>query len=545
MGVAPAAIGKDSVGADGASARLVSSVPMIEQSGCDRERRGEGMTDEATGEVSLLQGARAFDKEAAPAFLDHAAMLAGFAPPPGSPVGEGQGAGFAWCELHCGRATTAALLAAANPLGDFHGIDARDALVEDGQALAVDGGVRNLTLHRAAPEEALDLSLPAFDYVVVSGVYSWVPMRERALVLAFLRKFLKPGGIAYLTYNARPGWNRLDLFRRLYRDATRGLEAEPHRRLALTRGLYAQLEKAGSPAIRTSGTTAASLADLERIPPEALAADYANDFAEPLYVSEVIADLSAIDCHLAGPAHMAETVPVLIAHEPFRSALGAAANQIAQELVKDVLLDTRLRRDVFVRGGRRISADNREMMMNGLAFALERPAEDIVYSAKLAFGTMSFDTAEAHTIVARLAQEPRTLGDLLGSETERARAAASSLHALLVTEQIRPVYRRTRAAGLSAARLREAIIGRKATPSAIGFLPSGYGTAFHVPVADQALSGLPTDMAVDARAGHAIAQLGGEHLSDHVREMIQSRSRGFERYRRYYGAVGLELDNYK
>lgn len=500
------------------------------------------MTDEATGTVSLLQGARAFNKEAAPAFLDHAAMVAGFAPPPGSPVGEGQGAGFTWCELHCGSATTAALLAGANPLGDFHGIDAREPLIEEGRALAADGGVRNLTLHRATQEEALDLSLPSFDYVVVSGVYSWVPMRERALVLAFLRKFLKPGGIAYITYNARPGWNRYDLFRRLYRDATRGMDAEPRHRLAVARRLYAELEKAGAPAVRASGVTAASLDELDRVPAEAFAADYANDFAEPLYVSEVAADLAAIDCHLAGSAQMAESVSVLMAHEPFKSALGAAANPVAQELVKDVLLDTRFRRDVFVRGGRRISADNREMMMSGLAFALERPAEEIAFSAKLAFGTMSFDTDEARAIVARLGTEALTLGLLLADgDAEVAQGTVAALHALLVTGQIRPVYRRTREASQSAGQLAEAVVARLATPMAIGFLPSGLGTAFQVPLADQAFAAMPPEAGADARAARAIDRLGGEGLPSALRETIQRRARSYDRARRHYAALGIAV----
>ena len=60
------------------------------------------------------------------------------------------------------------------------------------RALAADGGARNLTFHQAGIEAALEMALPQFDYVVVHGIYSWVPLRERGLVLAFLRRFLNP-----------------------------------------------------------------------------------------------------------------------------------------------------------------------------------------------------------------------------------------------------------------------------------------------------------------------------------------------------------------
>lgn len=496
------------------------------------------------GDVTLFPGARAFNKEMAPAFLDHVCMISGFAPPPGSPVGEGQGAGFAWCELHCGSAVTATLLAGANPQGDFHAIDAREALIAQGRALAKDGGVRNLMLHHAGLEKAIDLSLPPFDYVCVSGVYSWVPARERGLVLAFLRKFLKPGGAVYVTYNARPGWNRLEPFLRLYREATRGMDATPHQRLAIARELYAKLEEARAPAILASGVGAAALAELGALPAEVLAADYANDFSQPLYVSEVASDFAAIDCMLAGPADMAESLPVLMAQEPFKSTLSRVATQLGRELAKDMLRETRFRRDVFVRGGRRLSADNREMMMNGLAFALERPSEEIRYDVKMPFGEMRFDNPHAHAVVAALQSGPRTLGELVGraeSNAVEAQPVVASIHALLVTAQIRPVYRGSREAAGTAQTLRRAIMARAATAEAVGFLPSAFGTAFLVPVPDQLFATAAPGTGADALAAAAIEKLGGAGLPAAAREAITRRARAFALSLPYYASVGLNL----
>lgn len=489
-------------------------------------------------------GARAFNKEAAPAFLDHVCMSAGFAPPPGSPVGEGQGAGFAWCELHCGSAVTATLLAGSNPLGDFHGIDAHDVALAQGRDLAREGGVRNLTLHHASLEKALELSLPAFDYIVVSGVYSWVPVRERGFVLAFLRKFLKPGGAVYVTYNARPGWNRMEPFLRLYREATRGTDATLYQRLAVARELYAKLEQAKAPAIVASGVTSAALAELDNVPAEALAADYANDFSEPLYVTEVASDMAAIDCVLAGPAEMAESLPVLMGQEPFKSTLERIPTQTGRELAKDMLRETRFRRDVFVRGGRRLSADNRDMMMSGLAFALERPSAEVRYDVRLPFGGIRFDNPEAHAVVASLASGPRTLGDLLagtGNDSSKAQSIAGSIHALLLTAQIRPVYRSSREARESAQHLQTAVMACAGTAGAVAFLPSGFGTAFLVPVADQLFAGAPPQSGSEALAAAAIERLGGASLGHTETELITRRARAFSVTRPYYASVGIGL----
>jgi len=496
------------------------------------------------GELTPFPGARAFNREMAPAYLDHVCMTAGFAPPPGSPVGEGQGAGFSWCELHCGSAVTATLLAGSNPLGDFHAIDPREAPIAHGRALAKDGGVRNLTLHHAGLDKAIDLSLPQFDYVCITGVYSWVPARERALVLAFLRKFLKPGGAVYLTYNARPGWNRLEPFLRLYRETTRGMDATPHQRLAIARELYAKLEAARAPAILASGVGAASLAELDAVPAEILAADYANDFSQPLYVSEVASDLAAVDCALVGPSVMAESLPALMAQEPFKSTLAKVPTQLGRELAKDMLCETRFRRDVFVRGGRRLTADNRDMMLSGLAFALERPSEEVRYDVKMPFGGMRFDTPHAHAVVAALRPGPRTFAELVQpaqNDPAEAQSIVAGIHALLVTAQIRPVYRGTREAAGTAQALQRAIMARAASPDAVGFLPCGFGTAFLVPVPDQIFATADPAAGADALAEAAIERLGGLALPAAAREAITRRARAFGRSRPYYKSVGLDL----
>jgi SAM-dependent methyltransferase len=492
--------------------------------------------------LALIPGARAFAKELAPSYIDHACMMNGYAPPPGSPLGEGVDAGFSYCELDCGSATTETLLAASNPLGNFTAIDVRGELIERGRALAKDANVRNISFHEAGIEQALDLSLPQFDYIVVEGIYSWVPMRERGLVLAFVRKFLRPGGAVVVSYNARPGWNRLDLFRRLFREATRGLRAEPRQRLAIARDIYAKLLDAKAASLLAAGLSGASFADLANIPEEALVADYLNDFAEPLYVSEVAADFAAVECVLSGTADMAQSLQSLQPHEPFKSTLERLPTIPGRELAKDMLLDTRFRRDVFVRGGQRLAADNHDMVMSGLAFALEQPAELVRYDGRAAFGEIRFDNPHARKLVEVLAQGPRTLGELVSQSVDKSvpfQTVVANVHALIVTGQLRPVYRATRESADGARTMQSAIRARAITDEAIGFLPSPFGTAFAVPLVDQVLMDIPEHRSADVMAQETLAKFvnSGRAFSD--REGLARRARSFRRNLRYYATLGV------
>jgi SAM-dependent methyltransferase len=493
-------------------------------------------TDKAS---HLLPGARAFNKDLAPAFIDHACIVNGYAPPPGSPLGEGMDAGFAYCELDCGSAVTSTLLASCNPLGNFHAIDARAEMIEAGRQLAKDGGARNITFHHSGIEAVLSMTLPEFDYIVVNGVYSWVPVRERGLILAFVRKFLKPGGAVYLSYNARPGWDKLDPFRRIFREATRGVRAEPVQRLNAAREIYTRLRQAKAAGIVATGLSASAFAALDDIPLDALIADYANEFHDPLYVTEVISDFAAVDCVLTGSATMPESLPVLIGYEPFKSILEKLPTVSGRELAKDLLLDTRYRRDVFVRGGRRLAADNREMVMRGLAFALEQPLADMRFHAKMSFGEMRFDNAHARALAAMLENGPLALGDLVArahaQETDP-QAVVADVHALLLTGQIRPVYRGTPEAAAGARAMQDAVRARAGSArDAIGFLPSPFGTAFAVPVADQIFMDLPPQQGAESLAEAAVAKLGDGAASD----LVTKRARAWRRNVRYFGSLGL------
>jgi SAM-dependent methyltransferase len=495
-------------------------------------------TDDET--LKVIPGARAFAKELAPSYIDHACMMNGYTPPPGSPLGEGVDAGFSYCELDCGSAVTETLLAASNPLGNFTAIDTRGELLERGRSLAKDGNVRNIVFHEASIEQALDLSLPPFDYIVVEGIYSWVPLRERAFVLAFVRKFLRPGGAVVVSYNARPGWNRLDLFRRLFREATHGMRAEPRQRLAIARDIYARLLDARAASVVAAGLSAAAFAELANVPEDALVADYLNDYAEPLYVTEVAADFAAVECVLAGTADMAQSLVQAIPHEPFKSALERLPTIPGRELAKDMLFDTRFRRDIFIRGGQRLVADNHDMVMNGLAFALEQPAELVRYEGRAPFGDMRFDNPHAHKLVDSLARGPMTLGQLVSQDTKADfQTVVANVHALIITGQLRPVYRGTSEAAKGARALQAAIRGRAVTDEAIGFLPSPLGTAFAVPVADQVLMDVPAHRSADAMAEVTLARFveSGRAFSD--REALLKRARSFRRNLQYYATLGL------
>jgi SAM-dependent methyltransferase len=126
---------------------------------------------------------------------------------------------FARCrvlELGCARGANLLPMALDLPDSRFVGVDLSATQVAEARARAAALGLANVTF-RAESIEALSDDAP-FDYVVCHGVYSWVPPAVRDAILAVCRDRLRPDGVAYVSFNALPGWNALRSLRDYLRE---------------------------------------------------------------------------------------------------------------------------------------------------------------------------------------------------------------------------------------------------------------------------------------------------------------------------------------
>jgi predicted O-methyltransferase YrrM len=157
--------------------------------------------DWTEGYVSDVEYPVQFCNEQSPAHLSFACLLNGWEPVDISKP-------FTYFELGFGRGVTATVLAAANPQGAFYATDFNPAHVTGAQELAASGQLSNLTLLESSFAELaagkVD-GLPQFDFITMHGVWTWVNAENRAHIVEFIRRYLKPGGIVYLDYNALPG----------------------------------------------------------------------------------------------------------------------------------------------------------------------------------------------------------------------------------------------------------------------------------------------------------------------------------------------------
>ncbi|WP_118782092.1 class I SAM-dependent methyltransferase [Haemophilus haemolyticus] len=98
------------------------------------------------------------------------------------------------------------------PDTEFIGIDLSEIQITQGNEIIKSMGLTNVRLEA---KNILDITpeFGLFDYIIVHGIYSWVPNNVKDKILEVCRENLTPNGIAYISYNTYPGWKNREVAR--------------------------------------------------------------------------------------------------------------------------------------------------------------------------------------------------------------------------------------------------------------------------------------------------------------------------------------------
>lgn len=220
--------------------------------------------------------------QTAPEQLAVSAALAGLAAP--SP------ASATVLEVGCGDGFNLVALAAAWPDAQFFGFDLAPTAIARGQALAAGIGLGNVTLAVGDILHAAEAMNQRFDYIIVHGVYAWVPPQVRAATMRLVGRVLADEGVAFVSYNALPGGYLRIALREALLFALDGVEGN-EARLAAAREHLGVL---ANPPVEPATFLATAMREIARIahanPPSVLFHDELGAFYEPQRFTDAVED---------------------------------------------------------------------------------------------------------------------------------------------------------------------------------------------------------------------------------------------------------------
>ena len=211
-------------------------------------------------------------------------------------------------EIGCFDGVNLAAMAMTLPRCEFVGVDAAGTAIARGRAMAEQVGLKNLALrHLDVMEMAPDYG--RFDYIIVHGLYTWVPKPVRLQIMAICKGSLAPRGVAYLSYNTLPGCRTRLMLREMMLFHTRELQ-DPQKKMDQAKNLLNllanSLQSASEPYVTFLH------AEQDRMSSRWIESVYHDELAEvftPLYFHQFIEEAHNCNLQFLGEADFFDMVP--------------------------------------------------------------------------------------------------------------------------------------------------------------------------------------------------------------------------------------------
>lgn len=284
-----------------------------------------------------------------------------------------------YLELGFGQGVTINMLAAASS-GSYWGADFNPAQTVEARKLADASHADIRLLDDSFEEFASRKDLPDFDVIALHGIWSWVSEKNRKVVTDIIRRKLRPGGIAYISYNCLPGWAPVIPIRQLlslYQDYGGGKMSRPIEMIEGAVQFAEEIAKAGSFYFRDNPFARHHLDQLTKQRRNYLAHEYMNADWHLDHFSDMVRSLDDAKLTYVGSARLLDGLDAFQLNEDGIKFVSQIGHPIMRETVRDYLVNRRFRTDIFVKGPQMLPSREHRDAWHALNFVLTTPSIDI------------------------------------------------------------------------------------------------------------------------------------------------------------------------
>jgi SAM-dependent methyltransferase len=319
------------------------------------------------------------------------------------------------CELGFGQGMSANLHAAAS-ITEWHGTDFNPSQAAFAQELAQVAGAGAKLHDEAFADFAARPDLPDFDYIGLHGIWSWISDDNRGVIVEFLRRKLKVGGVLYISYNTLPGWATFAPLRHLMTEHAAVLGAEG-------RGIVNRIDGALDFTERLLATNPQFLRAnpgvkdrLDKIKGQNrhyLAHEYFNRDWHPMHFATMADWLEPAKLQYACSAHYLDHVDQINLTTDQIAFLGEIPDPMFRESTRDFMVNQQFRRDYWVKGLRRLTPleQAEELRRQRVILVAHRPDVSLKVTGTLGEATMS-ETVYGPILDALADHKVRTIGQV-------------------------------------------------------------------------------------------------------------------------------------
>ena len=299
------------------------------------------------------------------------------------------------CELGFGQGLSANFHAAAS-ITQWHGTDFNPSQAGFAQELAAASGAGAKLYDEAFADFASRADLPDFDYIGVHGIWSWISDENRRVMVDFIRKKLKVGGVLYISYNTLPGWAAFAPMRHLMTEHAESIGAEGHGIVSRINGALEFTEKLleTNPLYsRANPQVADRIKKLKDQNRHYLAHEYFNRDWHPMHFATMAEWLEGAKLQYACSAHYLDHIEAVNLTAEQQAFLKEISDPMFRETARDFMVNQQFRRDYWVKGARRMTPLEQMEALRQQKLLLVAPRPDVSLKVTGALGEATMSEA--------------------------------------------------------------------------------------------------------------------------------------------------------
>jgi SAM-dependent methyltransferase len=283
------------------------------------------------------------------------------------------------CELGFGLGMSINTHASATNI-DWYGTDFNPAQAGFAQEMAMISENDAKLYEQSFAEFCSRSDLPDFDFIGLHGIWSWISDDNRAVIIDFIRRKLKPGGVAYISYNTMPGWATMLPVRQLFCEHIKSMGGAGH---GITASLSSALDfseklLASNPRfLHACPDVADRIKSMRSLSPAYLVGEYLNDHWLPMNFSEAMEQFTHAKLKFACSAYYLDFFDDLNLGKEQQQLLNEIPEPTFRETVRDFCVNRQFRRDYYVKGSRKLTPFQQSELLKIQRVILVRPRSGI------------------------------------------------------------------------------------------------------------------------------------------------------------------------
>ncbi len=319
------------------------------------------------------------------------------------------------CELGFGQGVSVNVHAAASNV-EWWGSDFNPAQAAFAQETAASAGAKAHLTDEAFAEFCARPDLPQMDFVGLHGIWSWISDENRSVIVDFLRRKLKVGGVLYVSYNTQPGWAAMVPVRDLFVEHEAVVGSAGEGRVARVEAALAFADKlmAVNPAFaRANPQIADRLKRLGSLNRNYVAHEYFNRDWQPMSFARMARWLEPAKLTFASSANCLDPVDAINLSPEQQTFLAGIADREFRHTVRDFCVNQAFRKDYWVKGARTMTSAEQLDALRRQSIVLVTPVAEFNFKAPGGQGDVGLNEDIYKPMLEQLSDHrPHTLAEL-------------------------------------------------------------------------------------------------------------------------------------